>query len=123
MMPKAPNPAMFEQDVNPDHLGDAQALNDQGVFDAAAVASLANVRSVKDLLQNYTPVLDNALDRLGRSLLLLYVKGREIRERIGEEAYTQLEQKVRDTFRMLGESLMSIEQYGDQMLPRGARTA
>lgn len=123
MMPKSPNPAMFEQEINPDHLGDAQALNDQGVFDASAVASLANVRSVKDLLQNYIPVLDNALDRLGRSLLLLYVKSREIRERIGEEAYTQLEQKVRDTFRMLGDSLMAIEQYGDQMLPRGARTA
>lgn len=123
MMPEEPNPALFEQEVNPDFVESAGQLNDAGVFDAAAVASLANVRSVKDLLQNYLPVLDNALDRMGRTLLLLYVKSREIRERIGEEAYTQLEQKVRDTFRLLGDSLMAIEQYGDQMLPRGVRRA
>ncbi len=123
VMPKEPNPALFSEQVAPQFLDQAMQLEQDGVFDASAVASLANVRSIRDLLQNYTPSLDNALDRLGRTLLLLYVKSKQIRERIGEEAYTSLEQVVRDVFRMLGDAVMSLEQYGDQLLPAGARSA
>jgi len=123
VMPKEPNPALFGEQVAPQFLDQAMQLEQDGVFDASAVASLANVRSIRDLLQNYTPSLDNALDRLGRTLLLLYVKSKQIRERIGEEAYTSLEQVVRDVFRMLGDAVLSLEQYGDQLLPAGARSA
>jgi len=123
VMPKEPNPALFAEQVAPQFLDQAMELDQAGVFDASAVASLANVRSIRDLLQNYTPSLDNALDRLGRTLLLLYVKSKQIRERIGEEAFTSLEQVVRDVFRMLGDAVLSLEQYGDQLLPAGARSA
>jgi len=123
VMPKEPNPALFSEQIAPQFLNQAMELDQDGVFDASAVASLANVRSIRDLLQNYTPSLDNALDRLGRTLLLLYVKSKQIRERIGEEAYTSLEQVVRDVFRMLGDAVLSLEQYGDQLLPSGARSA
>jgi len=123
VMPKEPNPSLFAEQVAPQFLDQAMQLDQDGVFDASAVASLANVRSIRDLLQNYTPALDNALDRLGRTLLLIYVKSRQFRERIGEEAYTSLEQVVRDVFRMLGDAVLSLEQYGDQLLPAGARAA
>jgi hypothetical protein len=123
VMPKEPNPALFAEQVAPQFLDQAMELDQDGVFDASAVASLANVRSIRALLQNYTPSLDNALDRLGRTLLLLYVKSKQIRERIGEEAYISLEQVVRDVFRMLGAAVLSLEQYGDQLLPAGARSA
>jgi hypothetical protein len=122
VMPAEPNPAQYAEQVSPQFQQEAAQLDQDGVFDAASVASLANVRSIRSLLQNYTPTLDNALDRLGRTLLLLYVKSKQIRDRIGEEAYTSLEQLVRDVFRMLGDALMSLEQYGDQMLPAGPRT-
>ena len=122
VMPSEPNPAQYAEQVSPQFQQEAAQLDQDGVFDAASVASLANVRSIRSLLQNYVPTLDNALDRLGRTLLLLYVKSKQIRDRIGEEAYTALEQVVRDVFRMLGDALMSIEQYGDQMLPSSTRT-
>jgi peptidoglycan/xylan/chitin deacetylase (PgdA/CDA1 family) len=121
VMPSEPNPAQYAEQVSPQFQQEAAQLDQDGVFDAASVASLANVRSIRSLLQNYTPTLDNALDRLGRTLLLLYVKSKQIRDRIGEEAYTALEQVVRDVFRMLGDALMSLEQYGDQMLPSSTR--
>jgi hypothetical protein len=119
VMPQEPNPAQYAEQVSPQFQQEAAQLDQDGVFDAASVASLANVRSIRSLLQNYTPTLDNALDRLGRTLLLLYVKSKQIRERIGEEAYTSLEEQVRDVFRMMGDALLALEQYGDQMLPSG----
>lgn len=123
VMPKDPNPALFDQQINPAFLDQAAELDNQGVFDATAVASLASVRSVRDLLQNYTPTLDNALDRLGRTLLLLYVKSRMIQDQIGAEAYTRIEQTIRDVFRMLGDALLELNQYGDSLTPNGARAA
>ena len=119
VMPQEPNPTQYAEQVSPQFQEQAAQLDQEGVFDAASVASLANVRSIRSLLQNYTPTLDNALDRLGRTLLLLYVKSKQIRERIGEEAYTSLEEQVRDVFRMMGDALLALEQYGDQMLPSG----
>jgi hypothetical protein len=122
VMTKEPNPTLFAEQIAPQFLDQAIELDQDGVFDVAAVASLANVRSIRSLLQNYLPSLDNALDRLGRTLLLLYIKSKQIRERIGEEAYITMEQVVRDVFRMLGDAILTLEQYGDQLLPKNQRT-
>jgi hypothetical protein len=121
VMPRDPNPALFEQEVSPQFLGEAAQLGHEGVFDASAVASLANVRSIRDILQNYAPTLDNAMDRLGRTLLLIYIKSKTIKERIGDEAYVQFEQNLQDVFHQMGDALMAIEQYGSQLLPDNTR--
>jgi hypothetical protein len=116
IMPEGPVSAEnLEQQMNPQFLQDAAALQDQGVFDATAIASMAKQRGVSALLQNYAPSVEKALDNLGRMLLLLYVKEGEIKTQIGAEAYEETEQKVRDVFRGLGDALLAINQYSDQM--------
>lgn len=101
--------------VNPEYADQAAGLNDANIFDAVAVASLARTKQIGETIQNYLPALDRALDNLGRIVLLFYVKENEIREAIGNEKYTESEQKLRDTFKGLGESLLDVGQYADQL--------
>ena len=107
--------------MNPQFLQDAAGLQDQGVFDATAIASMAKQRGVRDLLQNYIPSIEKAMDNLGRMLLLFYVKEGDIKEQIGAEAYEETEQKIRDVFRGLGDAILSVNQYSDQMALAGQR--
>ncbi len=110
-------PQNVEQSVNPQFLSAAADLDDQNVFDAAAVASLAQNPNVVELAQAYTPVLDKALDNLGRLLLLFNMKENMIVERIGHDGYAQTQQKLRDVFRGLGDTLLKVEQMSQQRTP------
>lgn len=122
VMPEGPvSPQNLEQQMNPQFLQEAAGLQDQGIFDATAIASMAKQRGIRELLQNYTPSVEKAMDNLGRMLLLLYVKEGEIKEQLGAEAYEETEQKVRDVFRGLGDAILSINQYSDQMALSGQR--
>jgi hypothetical protein len=106
----------IEQGVNPQFLDSAAQLADQNVFDAAAVSSLAQNPGVLEQTQTYTPVLDKALDNLGRLLLLFYMKEDDIKQSIGQEDYQATEQKLRDVFRGMGESLTKIERLAQRPL-------
>ena len=118
VMPEGPvSPQNLEQQMNPQFLQEAAGLQDQGIFDATAIASMAKQRGVRELLQNYTPSIEKAMDNLGRMLLLLYVKESEIKAQIGAEAFEETEQKVRDVFRGLGDAILAVNQYSDQMDP------
>ena len=119
VMPDSPSPDTIAQQISPAFLQDAKLLGDPQIFDAAAVATFAKSKALREIFQNYAPTLDNAVDKLGRALLLLYTQTREIREQIGDEGHKQLEEKVRDVFRSLGEAVILLEQYGDQLSPEG----
>jgi hypothetical protein len=119
MMQEPPTPDTIAQQINPQFLNDAALLADPHVFDAAAVATFAKPRALREIFLNYAPTLDNALDKMGRSLLLLYTQTRDIREKIGDEAQRDLEEKIRNTFKGLGESLILIQQSGEQLQKAG----
>jgi hypothetical protein len=122
VMPEGPvSPQNLEQQMNPDFLQQAAGLQDQGIFDATAIASMAKQRGVRELLQNYLPSIEKAMDNMGRMLLLFYMKEGEIKQQIGSEGYEETEQKLRDVFKGLGDSLLALNQYSDQMMPLGSR--
>lgn len=122
VMPEGPvSPQNLEQQINPAFLQDAASLQDQGIFDAAAIASMTKQKGIRELIQNYLPSVEKAMDNLGRMLLLFYVKEGEIKEQIGSEAYEETEQKIRDVFKGLGDAVLSLNQYTDQMVPTGGR--
>ena len=123
VMPQAPTPDTLAQQVNPTFLNDAALLGDPQVFDAAAVAAFARPKALREIFQNYAPSLDGAVDKLGRALLLLYTQTRDVREKIGDEAHRDLEQRVRDVFRSLGDTLSLLREHGDQLAPDGLRPA
>lgn len=107
--------------MNPQFLQEAAGLQDQGIFDATAIASMAKQRGLREMLQNYTPSIEKAMDNLGRMLLLLYMKEGDIKGQIGAEAYEETEQKVRDVFRGLGDAILSVNQYSNQLDSNNAR--
>jgi hypothetical protein len=122
MAEEEPSPEMMEQQINPAFLQDAASLQDQGIFDAAAISSMAKQKGARSQIQNYLPTVERAMDNMGRMLLLFYMQEGEIKEQIGAEAYTETEQKVRDVFKGLGDAVLALNQYSDQMTPVGSRT-
>lgn len=118
MTEEAPSPQALQEQINPDFLNSAQQLQDDGVFDAAAIASLAKQKHLLGSIQTYLPSLERALDNLGRLLLLFGMKETSIKESIGTDAHTETEQNLRDVFRGLGESILAVRQYMEQLATR-----
>ncbi len=110
MMTSAPTAQSLPTQLNPNFLQDAALLGDPTVFDAAAVATLASPRALREIAQSYLPTLDAAVDKLGRTLLLLYTQTRPLRDRVGHENARQFEQRVHDVFHSLGEVVLMFSQ-------------
>ena len=102
------SPEQVAEQINPEMAEQAQQFNDQGMFDTAAVSMLSSSPILQDIVSSYVPSLEKAIDNLGRILLSLWMKETETRESIGDEAYVQLEDKLRGLFRNLGEVVLSL---------------
>lgn len=109
MGPDGPSAEMLAQQVNPQFLGGAAGLSPD-VFDAAAVSSLAQSPAIREMVGQYLPNLEKALDNLGRVLLSLEMQEPELKEQIGEMAFSQLEDNLRSTFRSLGDLVLQLSQ-------------
>lgn len=96
------------QQVNPQFVEQAGQLNDAGAFDAAALASMAQNPSLKELVSGYLPNLEKSLDNLGRVLLTLWMDEVRIKDEIGDEAFISIEDNLRSTFRGMGELILKI---------------
>jgi hypothetical protein len=72
-------------------------------------------------VQVYTPSLEKAMDNLGRMLLLFYMKENEIKQQIGAENYEETEQKIRDVFKGIGDAVVALNQYSDQLMTPSMR--
>lgn len=117
VMTEQPTPENMESQINPSFMNEAASLQQDDVFDAAAIASLSQQKGVRELTQNYMPTLDRALDNLGRCLLLYYLKEGEVKESVGNDIYEETEQKLRDVFKGLGDAILQVNRSSDQMLP------
>jgi TolA-binding protein len=94
--------------INPEMVDQAADLQDQGVFDTAAIAMLSGVSALQDTVANYIPNLETALDNLGRVLLTLQMKEPETKEAIGEESFVDLEDTLRSVFKSMGDAILLI---------------
>lgn len=110
MGPDGPNAQAIESEVNPQFLEQAAQLQSGDVFDAAAVASLAQSPALKELIGQYLPNLEKALDNLARVLLTLWMQETKIQEELGDETYNQLEENLINTFKTMGELVLKLSQ-------------
>jgi hypothetical protein len=94
--------------INPEMVDQAADLQDQGVFDTAAIAMLSGVSALQDAVSNYVPNMETALDNLGRVLLTLQMKEPETKEAIGEESFVGLEDSLRSVFKSLGDTILML---------------
>lgn len=104
------DPEALAGQVNPQFMEQAGELNDAGVFDAAALASMAQAPQLRDLASVYLPNLEQALDNIGRVLLTLWMSETQIRGDIGTQAFVKLEDNLRSTFKNLGELVLKLSQ-------------
>lgn len=123
VMTDPPTPENIAGQVSPQFLEDAQVLGDPSIFDASAIAAFSQPRALQEIFKNYAPVLDNALDKLGRALVLIYTQSRDIRDKLGDEALRTLEQKTRNVFREMGATLRLFSEHGEQVDDSGADSA
>jgi hypothetical protein len=104
------DPEQLAGQVNPQFMEQAGELNDAGVFDAAALSSMAQAPQLRDLASVYLPNLEQALDNIGRVLLTLWMSETQIRGDIGTQAFVKLEDNLRSTFKNLGELVLKLSQ-------------
>jgi len=96
--------------INPQFLDQAGQLQSDGVFDAAAVATLAQSPSVKQMVGQYVPTLEKSLDSLGRILLSMWMQEGKLKGEIGEEAFQDLENNLQTTHKTLGALVLKLSQ-------------
>lgn len=94
--------------MDPSLMQEAAGLADPAMFDAAAIGTLADHGSLHELVQNYMPTLEKSVDHVGRILLTLWIKGSELREQMGEQNFSNLEDKLRNLFRGIGEVVLRL---------------
>ena len=107
-----PNTGMpVDQPINPQFLNAAADLQHQGVFDVASVATLLQSPALTELVASYLPALQKSLDSLGRIVIAVKVKAPDLKQEIGQEAYTALDNKLLLVFRGLGELIIRLNQH------------
>jgi hypothetical protein len=98
----------ISQQVNPEMVDQASGLNDEGMFDTAALAMLSSAPALKEFVAAYVPNMEKCVDNLGRVLLTLWLTEEETKKAIGDETYIMLEDKLRTVFKSLGDVILSL---------------
>ena len=101
----------FEQYYKDDmaRMEQAAETGQKDVFDAGALGSLINTQNVGDEIDSYVPNLISAVDKLGRTLFLIYWHSDEIQERYGQQEVKNLEDNVKSVFSLLGETVLDLK--------------
>ena len=120
MPPDGPNAQTLPQEVNPHFLDQAAQLHSADMFDAAAVATLAQSPALHSVVEQYLPNLEKAVDNLARVQLTLWMQESDLKPQIGEETFTGIEENLQSTFKGLGDLVLrlsrgvqSIKEPGD----------
>jgi hypothetical protein len=108
MATETPSSTEIQNQINPQFLEQVGQLGDTGTFDAAAIASMAQSPSFRDMVTDYVPTLERSLDNMARILLSMWMQESELKEQIGEEQYVNLEDNIRAVFEGLGELILDM---------------
>lgn len=111
------DPAMIAEQINPKMVDQAEGLQDEGVFDTAAISMLASAPVLQDVVATYVPNMEKCLDNIGRVLLTLWMTEGDTKEAIGDEAFVILEDKLRTVFKSLGEVIITLSQNAVSEVP------
>jgi hypothetical protein len=112
MRTEAPSATEIQQQVNPQFLDQAGQLSEQfqdpSAFDAAAIASMAQAPSFRNMVVEYVPTLERALDNLGRVLLTTWMQEKSLKDDLGDEEFGDVEDNLRAVFEGLGALILQI---------------
>jgi len=88
--------------------GISEKLNDPAAFEATAIGAMAADSDLQNSVSEYTPVLEEAVDNLGRILYTLWLEESSLREDMGEKDFAKLETQVLTVFKNLGDLILNI---------------
>lgn len=88
----------------------AAQLGQQTVFDHSMLGSLAQISDVSELINQYLPDLEAALDKLGRLLFLYWWHQDQFKENFGITQMRDLEDQLRNVFKSFGELVLDLKQ-------------
>ena len=86
----------------------AMELEDPDMFDAAAIASLAESNNFDSTVSGFLPAVRESLDALGRMLTEVRMKAPILRERIGDGTYNEIRDKLQSLFEGMGDTILRI---------------
>lgn len=115
MMPEeGPSSDEIALQMNPEFLGQAASMKDQGVFDMSAITDLEGAAqragNSPSPLGDHKDNLVATIDDLGRTLLLLQIRAPELEAQLGSEGFKTLEEQARNTFLGLGQLQSELKQ-------------
>jgi hypothetical protein len=93
---------------------EAAAAGQRHVFDQAAIGGLVKVYDVASVVDSYIPEFMDTIDRLGRILFLFYWKHEEFNQRYGSDDVVQMEDRLRNVFKSLGELALQLKEKSVQ---------
>lgn len=93
---------------------EAAAAGQRHVFDQAAIGGLAKVYDTANVVDSYIPDFMDTIDRLGRILFLFYWKHEDFNQRYGSDDVVQMEDRLRNVFKQLGELTLQLKEKAVQ---------
>lgn len=96
--------------MSTDIIKEAAVTGDSQIVEASVMSEILKDPAMGETISSYLPIIEEAIDKLGRVLLLLRVKNTEMLERMSPEGYAALTAALRNTYRMLGENKLVLEQ-------------
>lgn len=91
-------------------MNDAVSLGDQQVVEATMISQLLQTPDLFEMISEYLPEMQAAVDKLGRTLLLSRIKIDQLAEGMDSDNVFALISKVKNTYRMLGDTVCKLEE-------------
>lgn len=99
---------LYQDDINV--MDQAAQTGQKDVFDASAIGALINTGDVNEEIDGYISDLVKGLDKLGRTLFLMYWHSEDLIERYGKNEYRDLSDNVKSVFQKLGDTVLDMRQ-------------
>ena len=111
MDPSMMDPSMMDPSQaveEPQTMEMAMGLEDPEMFDATALSSLADSNNLYGHVAQYTPLFQETLDKLGKTLLEMRMDAAALVERMGAAKYHEVTSNLSALFDQLGETLLNV---------------
>jgi len=101
---------MYGTDRSREFAARASESGQKEVLDTAVISGLVKTLDIDTMVDRYVPDLLLALDRLGRILILFYWHNKKFKERYGQQDMLELEDNLRNVFKILGDLTLFLKQ-------------
>lgn len=96
-----------------DSINRAAEVNDREVMEATIISQILQNPDMHGSISEYLPDIKDAVDRLGRTLLLMRINTQKLAKTIESEALNNLLTSTRNSYRILGETYVELSNLVD----------